>query len=282
MNRTFGLFKIDSDFSDKKQSIIAELEREDLCFYRFIGGNTSETEELTRKLKALREKKSLLIGIFRFPFRFEGKKRFQTATKQYFIMKDICDAIIFFDSDGLMETIDSKTSIREANLTFNAIEERTIHTLRDMVEKTGEINIDYRDIETFIKRKKGPLFLHTVEGKSFDEPLKYLISTPYLPEDFTDGEQLIIDIGYTRDVDMEAFRQINLRLNDLFSKADLFKVGSYFIDKPGQRFTITLLVNGIEDPIENTQGDNIKVPKYKELFKKWQLFTENGRKNINY
>ncbi|MFD2043464.1 cell division protein FtsZ [Ornithinibacillus salinisoli] len=277
----FSLFKMDTDFSDREQSVIADLQREELCFYRFIGGNSSETEDLSRKLQVLKERKALLIGIFRFPFRFEGKKRFQTATEQYFQMKEICDAVIFFDSDALMETIESTTSIREANLTFNAIEERTIHTLREMVEQTGEINIDFQDIDTFIKRKKGPLFLHTIEGDSFDEPLKYLISTPYLPEDFTDGEQLIINIGYTRDVDMEAFRQINLRLNDLFSKADLFKLGSYFIDEPGQQFIITLLVNGIKDPVVTPVVDK-KMPKYKELFKKWQNYSEGGKKKVNF
>jgi cell division protein FtsZ len=275
MERLFGPFKLDTDFSDKEHSIRAELERDDLCFYRFIGGNASETQELSQHLQSLRERKPLLIGIFRFPFRFEGKKRQMTAKEQYFIMRDYCDAVIFFESDGLMETIAPSTPIHEARIAFDAIEERTIHTLREMVDETGKINIDYQDIKTFIYRNRGPLFLHTIEGGSFDEPLKYLISTPYLPEDFTEAEQLIINIGYTRNVDMEAFRQINLRLNDLFDKAELFKIGSYFIDEPGQRFKITLLVNGIADPIDMPREDKKQTAmKYKGFIKRWQRLIE--------
>ncbi|MFS0672148.1 cell division protein FtsZ [Ornithinibacillus sp. 179-J 7C1 HS] len=270
MERIFGPFKMNTDFSDKKQSTIAELQQDDISFYRFIGGNPSETEGLRTKLQNLRARKPLLIGVFRYPFRFEGKRRQATAREQYYIMRDFCDAVMFFDSDGLMETIDLTTPIHEARHTFDTIEDQTINGLRDLVDETGKINIDYQDVKSFIYRNRGPLFLHTIEGRNFDEPLKYLIATPYLPKDFFEGKQLILNIGYTRGVDMEAFRQINLRLNDLFDKADLFKIGSYFIDEPGQRFRITLLVNGLDDPIENPKvSSNKTTTKYRNFIRKW-------------
>ncbi|SRR5690625_2694705 len=260
--------------SDKVK--IERLKKDDICFYRFIGGNVSETEELTRTLSELKEKEPLLIGLFRFPFRFEGKKRFHTAKIQYFRMKELCDAIIYFNSDDLMQTVDEKTPIHEAYTHFDKIEEKAIFSMRQIIEQPGNMNIDFQDIETFIKQVNGPLFLHTIEGHFFNEPLKYLISTPYLPEDFVDGKQLIINIGYTRGVDMEAFRLINLRLNDLFSKADLFKLGSYFIDEPGERFEITLIVNGIDDPFD--KPDEYKgIPKYKTFVKKLQQMTDKQK-----
>lgn len=270
MERILGPFKRKTDFADQKQSTISELQGDNICFYRFIGGNPGETEALGHKLQNLKESKPLLIGLFRFPFRFEGKRRRMTAHEQYFIMKDYCDAIIFFHSDELMETIDPTIPIHEARQAFDEIEERTIDTLREIVEDTGKVNIDYHDIKAFISRNRGPLFIHTIEGRSFDEPLKYLISTPYLPKDFTEAKQLIINIGYTRDVDMEAFRQINLRLNDLFDKADLFKIGSYLIDKPGHLFNISLLVNGIQDPVDApTKSKKNTFSKYKNAIRKW-------------
>jgi cell division protein FtsZ len=270
MERIFEPFKMKTDLTDRKQSIIAELEQDDLCFYRFIGGNPSEIQELQRELQSLRERKALLIGVFRFPFRFEGKRRQLTAKEQYYIMKEYCDAVIFFNSDGLMETIDPSTPIHEAQDVFDTIEDLTIKALREMIDETGKVNIDYQDIKTFIYQNRGPLFLHAIEGRNFDEPLKQLISTPYLPKDFTEAEQLIINIGYTREVDMETFRQINLRLNDLFDKAELFKIGSYCMDEPGQKFKITMLVNGLNDPVE-MQKEAVKRPngKYKKFIQKW-------------
>lgn len=280
MERFARIYQMTSDTFEAEEITLSEkLETEELCFYRFIGGNSNDTEALIHQLGLLREKAALLIGVFRFPFRFEGKRRFQTAITQYFRMKELCDAVIYFTSDGLMETIDPHTTIHEANRVFNGIEDHTVQTLKDTIEMTGDMNIDFQDIKSFITGKKGPLFLHTIEGDSFDEPLKYLISTPYLPEDFTDGTQLIINFGYTREVDMDAFRQINLRLHDLFSKADLFKLGSYFIDEPGQRFKITMLVNGMHDPIE-IPADYKQLPKYKGFLKKWQQLAEKSFKKI--
>lgn len=269
MERIFGPFKMDTDFSDKEQSIRAELERDDISFYRFVGGNPSKTEELRNTLESLRERKPLIVGIYRFPFQFEGKRKRMAAREQYFIMKDYCDAVITFESDGLMESIDPSTPIHDAPKSFDMLEEKVIQGLRDTLDETGIINIDYHDIKTFIQQKRGPLFLHTIEGKTFDEPLRNLLTAPYLPEDFTEGEQLMINIGYSRDVDMQAFRQINLRLNDLFDKADLFKLGSYFIDEPGQRFKITMIVNGLQDPIETPKTNNPS-PKTKSFIKKWK------------
>ncbi|WP_175614946.1 cell division protein FtsZ [Piscibacillus halophilus] len=254
-------------------------DHEGLYFYRFIGGNSSETNSLIEQLRDLKEQENILIGLFRFPFRFEGKKRWQTAVQQYFNMKDLCDAVIYFQSDHLMELIDQETTIREAQSTFNEIEEETMASLKQLVNETGEMNIDYHDLENFIRNYKGPLFSHTVEGESFDTPLKYLISKPYLPEDFTDGEQLLINIGYTRDVNMESFRQINLRLHDLFSKADLFKIGSYFINEPGERFRITLIVNGLNDPI--SIPDDYKLSKYHEIITKCKRSIEKGKRRLN-
>jgi cell division protein FtsZ len=271
MERIFGPFRMDTDFSDRQQSIIAEQQKDDICFYRFIGGNPSETQELPKQLQSLRERKPLLIGVFRFPFRFEGKRRQMTAREQYFIMKEFCDAVIFFDSEGLMETIDPSTPIHEAREVFDTIEELTIKALREMIDETGKVNIDYQDVKAFIYQNRGPLFLHTIEGRNFDEPLKHLIQTPYLPTDFTEAEQLILNIGYTRDVDMETFRQINLRLNDLFDKAELFKIGSYFMDEPGQRFKITMLVNGLSDPVKMPEEEKNKPSssKYRNFIRKW-------------
>jgi cell division protein FtsZ len=196
-------------------------------------------------------------------------------------MKEICDAIIYFNGDALMESIDKKSTIQEANQAFDIIEENTIKTMKQIVERTGDMNIDFQDVEVFINNKRGPLFIHTLEGEVFDEPLKYLLSTPYLPEDFTDGTQLMLNIGYARDVDMEAYRQINLRLHDLFSKADLFKIGTYLMDEPGRRFHITLMVNGINDPIKLPEHFK-KMPKYRALLQKWHGITGKGKRSLRF
>jgi len=281
METAVKIYQTDYETFEADKLVTEKLTEDNMCFHRFIGGNANETGSLINQLNSLKEKKALLIGIFRFPFRFEGKRRNQIADVQYFRMREICDAVIYFNSDALMESINKNTTIREANQAFDRIEDQTIKTMKQVVEQTGDMNIDFQDVEAFINNNRGPLFLHTVEGETFDEPLKYLFSTPYLPEDFTDGRHLLLNIGYARDVDMEAYRQINLRLHDFFSKADLFKIGTYFIDEPGSHFNITLMVNGINDPIQPPDHYK-KLSKYKIIFGKWQGLAEKGKSRLGF
>jgi cell division protein FtsZ len=279
LERSVRLFQMRGGAMD--ESIIQQMRPDDICFYRFIGGNPSETESLIEHLQTIKESNVLLIGLFRFPFRFEGKKRQQMATEQYFIMRDLSDAIIYFSSDGMMEMVDPDLPIREAHIRFSIFEEKVILELEKLIGRTGEMNIDARDVQTFIYSRTGPLFFHSFEGESFDEPLKYAISAPYLSPNYADGEQMMINIGCTRDVNMEAFRQINLRLHDLFHKADLFKLGTYFIDEPGHKFKITLLINGIQDPLTRPEGmKEYVIPNPHSLKKKWKKALERGKQTI--
>lgn len=87
-------YERDHETHQKDLSNVQAVKDRHLCFYRFIGGNEHDTVELVSELDDLKRKHQLLIGVFRFPFRFEGKKRSQTAAEQYFKMKELCDAVI--------------------------------------------------------------------------------------------------------------------------------------------------------------------------------------------
>ncbi|MRG86314.1 FtsZ/tubulin family protein [Salinibacillus xinjiangensis] len=282
MEKPVTVYKIKhSQFHMDFHRLEDRMERDDFCFYLFVGGDSNETKQLFEHLRQLKSKKLLVIGIFRFPFRFEGKKRMQTAITQYFHMKNLCDSIIFFHGDGMLDMIPPGTTVLDAHDIFNSLEEETVRGLEEMICEPGEMNIDAQDIQTFIKDSKGPLFLHTIEDDSFDEPLKYLISAPYLPNNYSDGKQMILNIGFTRDVDMDSYRQINLRLHDMFHKADLVKLGSYFMNETGKRFKITILINGIDDPYP--QPKQLKQPpkvsfKSDWLKEKWDRLIEKGIK----
>ncbi|GAA0488115.1 hypothetical protein GCM10008986_12120 [Salinibacillus aidingensis] len=266
-----------NEFETDYYQYAPHMNQDDFCFYQFVGGNPNQTEQLIDQLHTIKNEKAMLVGIFRFPFQFEGKKRFETAIDQYYHMKEICDSVAFFHGEGMLDMIHSDTTVVEANNYFSSLEDELVDALENMVSVPGEMNIDVQDIKHFIKQNDGPLFLHTIESDSFDQPLKNMISAPYLPDNYADGKQMILNIGYTREVDMEAYRQINLRLHDMFHKADLVKLGSYFIDRPGKKFKITLLVNGIEDPFPQPEHFSKTSSKALKFKKKWENLFKRSR-----
>jgi cell division protein FtsZ len=270
MKSNATIFTFKQELTEGDLSVLSTIQSGDICFFRFVGGNSSETEHITEYLSRLKAKGVLLIGIFRFPFRYEGKKRLQTAIRQYFSMKQACDAIMYMHSDGMMEMLDPGTSVHEAHQLFDSLEEAPIRALEELVHITGEMNIDVHDLHAFFQNPKGPIYIRTFEGDSFDEPLKYTVSSPHLPSDFADGEQLMIHIGCSKHVDMTSFQQINLRLNDLFHKAELFKLGTYTMEEPGKRISITLLVTGLQDPYPRPETMNRFYPSKQWLQRKWK------------
>ena len=81
---------------------------------------------------------------------------------------------------------------------------------------------------------------------------------------------------------MEAYKQINLRLHDMFHKADLFKLGTYFIDEPGQKFRITLLINGIQDPIPRPENMKQVLSYSSRIKRKWKTTLQKGRHAVSF
>ncbi|MFA9560104.1 cell division protein FtsZ [Evansella sp. AB-rgal1] len=273
MESAITIYEINQDLHDNDLDYLLDMEKDNICFFRFTGGNRSETESIVKKLFRLKESNILLFVIFRFPFRFEGKSRMDAAIEQYFNLKEISDAIIYFYSDGMMDMLDESTSIKDAKRQFDQFEQVPIQAIREMLHQTGDINIDVQDLKSFIHNKPGSLFVRTFEGHSFDQPLRDLISAPYLSKNYTEGSQIIINIGYTQDVDMNTFRQINLRLNDLFHKTEIFKLGSHFLNESETKLKVTLIVNGISDPyppLENKKP--MRLYQYK-IMKQLERFT---------
>lgn len=267
-DRHANVYKIKHSQLGQKPSLAENLSVNDICFYQFVGGNAEDNERLLERIHTIRERCGLLIAVFRFPYRFEGKQRARTAIRQYYLMKKWCDGMIYYLGDGMMEKIEPGTPMKEAHEKFVAFEESCIHSMMELVDTPGEMNIDVSDIQSFVKRSDGPLFLHTIEGDVFNEPLKHIISEPYLPFDFTEGKELILNIGYTKDIDMNSYQQINLRIHDLFHKADLVKLGTYYMDEPGTKLKITLFVNHLNDPFP--PEESLHTLSLKMLREKWK------------
>ncbi|MCA1029669.1 cell division protein FtsZ [Bacillus timonensis] len=253
MGNSVKIVHIKQKMTEKQQSLLSSMGTDDLCFYRFVGGNSNETAELYKNLQLLKRRKVTVIGFFRFPFRFEGKKRQQTAVEQYYLLKQASDAITYFLSDGMLDLLDAGTTLKEAANVFAMLEETPILALEKMILRTGDMNIDVKDLQSFLGGSRGPFFIHTIEEDFFDEPLKYLMAIPYLPHDYADGDQMLIQMNCSDNVDMDEFRQVNLRLHDLFHKAELFKLGTEVVTDAPTRFKITVLVNGLKDPFQRPE-----------------------------
>lgn len=242
------IFTVRQSLDDETLQLLAQAKAGDFCFYQFSGGNQTETEMLEDTLSTLKDFPLCLIGVFRFPFRFEGRRRMAVAEGQYYRMRDVCDGMTYHTGDGMLGVLNEHTALQHAERVIEWLDGEPARVIENMLNVNGAMNIDPHDVAAFVRQSEGPIYIHAFAG-DLDEPLKYILSVPYLPHDYAEGTMLLVNIGYSSDVDMSLFQQMNLRLTDLFHKADLFKLGTHYLEDADARFTVTILVSGLADPV---------------------------------
>jgi cell division protein FtsZ len=276
------IFKVKQALGADSEALISNIRGNDLCFFRFSGGNVGETPRLIEELCDLKATGVFLVGIFRFPFRFEGQRRLQTAILQYYQMRELCDAVTYIHADGMLETLNEETSVEDAYQKFDWVEDEPIRAIEEMLRVSEQASVNAEDLRTFLSQTKGPVYTRTLDTDASDEPLHDVLDTPCLADDYTEGRQLIAYMGCAKDMPMSTFQLMNLHLHDLFHNCESFKLGTYFLDKPGRtRFRITLMVNGIADPYPQTQPFRRFRVQQLWLKRQWSLMTYKG-KNLNH
>ncbi|MDE0322855.1 MAG: cell division protein FtsZ [Candidatus Poribacteria bacterium] len=97
-----------------------------------------------------REQGALTIGVATSPFDFEGQRRAEQAGYGLQELRDNTDAVIVIPNQRLLDTVDVEPSTSEA---FSMSDETVvlgIETIADIIVESGEINVDFADIESIM------------------------------------------------------------------------------------------------------------------------------------
>ena len=98
-----------------------------------------------------REQGALTIGVATSPFDFEGQRRAEQAEYGLQELRENTDAVIVIPNQRLLDTVDAEPSTSEA---FRMSDETVVlgmETIADIIVESGEINVDFADIEDIMK-----------------------------------------------------------------------------------------------------------------------------------
>ena len=98
-----------------------------------------------------REQGALTIGVATSPFDFEGQRRAEQAEYGLQELRENTDAVIVIPNQRLLDTVDAEPSTSEA---FRMSDETVVlgmETIADIIVESGEINVDFADIEEIMK-----------------------------------------------------------------------------------------------------------------------------------
>ena len=98
-----------------------------------------------------KERGALTIGVVTRPFNFEGRHRAEKAEIGFKELRDSADSVIVVPNQRLIDTIDRKLPIPEAFKIGDEILLHGVQSISDIITETGEINVDFADVETVMR-----------------------------------------------------------------------------------------------------------------------------------
>ena len=115
-----------------------------------MGGGTGTGAAPLIALQA-KERGALTIAVVTRPFDFEGQRRSSVAEAGLEELRQAADSVIVVPNQRLIDTMDRKLPIREAFRIGDEILLHGVKSISDIVTESGEINVDFADVESIMR-----------------------------------------------------------------------------------------------------------------------------------
>ncbi len=202
-----------------------------------------------------REHGALTIGVVTLPLDSEGQRRAEHAQLGLHELRESTDAVIVVPNQRLLETVDVELTSNEA---FRMSDETVllgIKSVSDIVTHSGEVNIDFADIESIMK-DAGTVLMGIGQASGENRArtaMKNAIASPLLDGRNIGGATgLIVNISAPPDFMMnELDMAMKVLQNEAFDAQIIF--GLVYKDddpEPEDTVDVTILAAGIEPQSE--------------------------------
>ena len=98
-----------------------------------------------------KERGALTIAVVTRPFNFEGQRRATVAEEGLEELRQAADSVIVVPNQRLIDSMDRKLPIREAFRIGDEILLHGVKSISDIVTESGEINVDFADVESIMR-----------------------------------------------------------------------------------------------------------------------------------
>lgn len=199
-----------------------------------------------------KEKGILTIGIVTIPFYFEKKRKIIKALKGVEEMRKNVDALLIINNERLCDIFsDTQVTIKEAFHRADEILCNAAKSISELITVGGDINLDFRDIETTMRGGGGAIMAmgrakgeHRVEKaiiNALDSPLLY-------GSDVSKAKKILFNIytGEKSPLFVSEMQEIDAFMDELNPDIDVIW-GISDDNSLGEDAKVTILATGFED-----------------------------------
>ncbi len=94
---------------------------------------------------------ALTVGIVTKPFKFEGKKRMDTALRGTEELRDKVDTLIVVPNQKLLDVIDQNISFLDAMKQVDDVLAHAVRSIANLITQAGLINVDFADVKSVMQ-----------------------------------------------------------------------------------------------------------------------------------
>lgn len=255
-----------------EQELKAKIATKDVVF--LVAGLGGETGSLVSQYIAqlVKELGILCVGLFSFPFSFEGRSKRLRSQQAYLSLRKNIDALLCIDNDRFLDSNLKSRSVGSINEIFddsNNHFDAVILGLLDLLLRPGVINVDFVDIKVVLQN----MGLSTVgyslqqgEQRAEVAVVKLLESTALQQYDVSKAQGCLINIKAGLDIRLDEFATVGKAVESFIDDNATVVIGTSIHPEMIDEIEVTAILAGlpelpIDKELENNDFDIVNLTK---------------------
>ena len=199
----------------------------------------------------------LTVAVVTKPWEYEKKKRMINAEKGIEELRSKVDSLIVIPNDKLCT--DDDMPLSEAKNQSNAVLERAVGGIAELITKPGEINLDFADVKS-VMSNAGSTMMGSGIGEGIDraeDAIQQAIASPLLEDvDVKDAKGLLINITSNGSLTNGEFKAIGDHIGSLVDEEEADVIVGTTIDESllEDKIKVTVVATGMK----NSKTEEIK------------------------
>ena len=230
-----------------RQLLKRSLRGADLVFLAAGMGGGTGTGAAPVVADVAREVGALVVGVVTTPFSFEGARRLDTALSGVSVLRERVDNLIVIHNERLLGLFQEDVSMEEALQRADEAMTLGVHSVAELVNLPGEINVDLADVKSIMKMPGGAL-MAIGEGEGPDAAMdaaRRAVSSPLLDLSIDGAHGVLFNVSGGPALKLSA---VNATGEFIAAKVDLdAPIFFGMVNDPslGDRVRITLIATGL-------------------------------------
>jgi cell division protein FtsZ len=271
--------------NEDRDMIVEAVKGADMVFVTAGMGGGTGTGSAPVIARAAREEGALTIGVVTKPFEYEGRYKMKLAEEGINKMREAVDTLIIIPNQHLFKIVERSTPLTQAYLKADDVLRQGVQGISDLITQTGEVNVDFSDVESTMKGQGDALMgigYGGGENRAADAAAA-AIDNPLLEDTTIEGAtHILLNITSSEDLSLV---ELDEAVNIIRAKADPgveIIHGIRFDPQLGDKIRVTVIATGFQAASQAQKGSSFEVIKPKENdfinYGDWEKIRERSKR----